>query len=73
MSRRGKQNDGRERDKKLDEAIDMTFPASDPIAVGRPTGAEVAQGREGGQGSQQKGITGCQAKGSARPGGREDD
>jgi len=44
VSRRGKQNDGRERDKKLDEAIEMTFPASDPIAVGRPTGAEVVQG-----------------------------
>jgi 4a-hydroxytetrahydrobiopterin dehydratase len=44
VSRRGKQNDGRERDKRLDEALEMTFPASDPIAVGRATGAEVAQG-----------------------------
>jgi 4a-hydroxytetrahydrobiopterin dehydratase len=29
-----------EREAKLDEAIAMTFPASDPIAVGRPTGTE---------------------------------
>ena len=29
-----------ERDARLDEAIAMTFPASDPIAVGRPTGTE---------------------------------
>src|SRR3984893_12212723 len=27
-----------EREARLDEAIAMTFPASDPIAVGRPTG-----------------------------------
>jgi hypothetical protein len=26
--------------KKLDEAVDMTFPASDPINVGAPTGTE---------------------------------
>jgi 4a-hydroxytetrahydrobiopterin dehydratase len=31
-----------EREAKLDEAIAMTFPASDPIAVGRPTGTEAA-------------------------------
>jgi 4a-hydroxytetrahydrobiopterin dehydratase len=29
-----------EREARLDEAIAMTFPASDPIAVGRPTGTE---------------------------------
>src|SRR4051794_24694993 len=28
------------REKKLDRALDMTFPASDPIAVGKPTGTE---------------------------------
>jgi hypothetical protein len=44
VSGRGKQDDSRERDEKLDAAIEMTFPASDPIAVGRPTGAKVAQG-----------------------------
>jgi len=27
-------------DAKLDAALDETFPASDPIAVGRPTGSE---------------------------------
>jgi 4a-hydroxytetrahydrobiopterin dehydratase len=27
-------------DERLDQAIAMTFPASDPIAVGRPTGIE---------------------------------
>ena len=29
----------------IDQAIDMTFPASDPIAVGRPTSTEAQQGR----------------------------
>jgi hypothetical protein len=29
-----------EADERLDQAIAMTFPASDPIAVGRPTGVE---------------------------------
>jgi hypothetical protein len=29
----------------LDQAIEMSFPASDPIAVGRPTSTEVQQGR----------------------------
>ena len=33
-------SDPKEREKKLDEAIEMTFPASDPIAVGNPTGTE---------------------------------
>jgi hypothetical protein len=27
-------------DERLDEALDETFPASDPIAVGRPTATE---------------------------------
>jgi 4a-hydroxytetrahydrobiopterin dehydratase len=30
----------KEADERLDQAIAMTFPASDPIAVGRPTGIE---------------------------------
>jgi len=30
----------RSRDAALDEALDHTFPASDPIAVGMPTGTE---------------------------------
>jgi 4a-hydroxytetrahydrobiopterin dehydratase len=30
----------KEPDERLDQAIAMTFPASDPIAVGRPTGIE---------------------------------
>jgi hypothetical protein len=29
-------------DKKLDKAVDKTFPASDPITVGKPTGTEPA-------------------------------
>jgi hypothetical protein len=32
--------DPEERERKLDQAIEMTFPASDPIAVGNQTGAE---------------------------------
>jgi hypothetical protein len=40
MSTRRKKGDRHEREKKLDQAIEMTFPASDPIAVGRPTGTE---------------------------------
>jgi len=40
VSTRSKEDDCKERDKKLDEAIAMTFPASDPIAVGRPTSTE---------------------------------
>jgi uncharacterized protein YbjT (DUF2867 family) len=36
--RRG--SDPNEREEKLDQAIEMTFPASDPIAVGDPTGPE---------------------------------
>lgn len=38
-------SDRKEREKKLDQAIEMSFPASDPIAVGRPTSTEVQQGR----------------------------
>jgi hypothetical protein len=30
----------REGQRQLDEAVDMTFPASDPIATGRATGTE---------------------------------
>ena len=45
MNARGKKSDRKEREKKLDQAIEMTFPASDPIAVGRPTSTEVQQGR----------------------------
>ena len=40
MNARGKKSDRKEREKKLDQAIEMTFPASDPIAVGRPTSTE---------------------------------
>jgi hypothetical protein len=39
---RGKRSDRKERERKLDQAIEMTFPASDPIAVGSPTGTEGA-------------------------------
>ena len=42
---RRKKSNRKEREKKLDQAIEMTFPASDPIAVGRPTGTEAQQGR----------------------------
>ena len=28
------------KDKKHDKAVDMTFPASDPVAHGKPTGTE---------------------------------
>jgi hypothetical protein len=45
MNARGKKSDRKEREKKLDQAIEMTFPASDPIAVGRPTSTEVQHGR----------------------------
>jgi hypothetical protein len=44
MNARGKKRDRKEREKKLDQAIEMTFPASDPIAVGRPTSTEAQQG-----------------------------
>jgi NADH dehydrogenase len=33
-------SDAKERERKLDQAIEMTFPASDPIAVGHPIGTE---------------------------------
>ena len=45
MNARGKKSDRKEREKRLDQAIEMTFPASDPIAVGRPTSTEAQQGR----------------------------
>jgi hypothetical protein len=40
---RRKKSDRKEREKMLDKAIEMSFPASDPIAVGRPTSTEVQQ------------------------------
>jgi hypothetical protein len=40
VSPRRKEMDREDRDRKLDQAIEMTFPASDPIAVGRPTSTE---------------------------------
>jgi hypothetical protein len=40
VSKGPEHNDPKEREKKLDQAIEMTFPASDPIAVGDPTGTE---------------------------------
>ena len=45
MNARRKNSDRKEREKKLDQAIEMTFPASDPIAVGRPTSTEAQQDR----------------------------
>ena len=45
MKARGKKSDRKEREKKLDQAIEMTFPASDPIAVGRATSTEAQQDR----------------------------
>jgi len=42
MKTRGKSRDRKERERKLDQAIEMTFPASDPIAVGPATGTEQA-------------------------------
>lgn len=45
MNARRKKIDRKEREKKLDQAIEMTFPASDPIAVGRPTSTEAQEGR----------------------------
>ena len=43
MNARRKKSDRKEREKKLDQAIEMTFPASDPIAVGRPTSTEAQE------------------------------
>ena len=40
MGSRRKKGDRKERERKLDQAIEMTFPASDPIAMGHPTGTE---------------------------------
>src|SRR5262245_26410258 len=40
MSSGGQGHDLQERESKLDQAIEMSFPASDPIAVGPPTGTE---------------------------------
>jgi hypothetical protein len=37
-----KESDRAECERKLDQALDLTFPASDPIAVGRPTSTELA-------------------------------
>ena len=31
---------GKDKSKKLDDAVDMTFPASDPLAAGKSTGTE---------------------------------
>jgi hypothetical protein len=45
VNARRKKSDRKEREKKLDQAIEMTFPASDPIAVGRPTSTEAQQDR----------------------------
>src|SRR5947208_644855 len=45
VNARRKKSDRKEREKKLDQAIEMTFPASDPIAVGRPTSTEAQEGR----------------------------
>ena len=36
------ESDRAERERKLDQALELTFPASEPIAVGRPTGTELA-------------------------------
>jgi uncharacterized protein YbjT (DUF2867 family) len=48
VSRGRQDSDPEEREKKLDQAIEMTFPASDPIAVGDPTGAaEPGTGKHG--------------------------
>ena len=45
VNARRKKSDRKEREQKLDQAIEMTFPASDPIAVGRPTSTEAQQDR----------------------------
>jgi hypothetical protein len=42
---RRKKSDRKEREKMLDQAIEMSFPACDPIAVGRPTSTEEPQAR----------------------------
>lgn len=39
---RRKKADRTARERKLDQAIELTFPASDPIAVGQPTSTEKA-------------------------------
>jgi hypothetical protein len=31
---------GEDKQRKLDRALEMTFPASDPVALGEPTGSE---------------------------------
>jgi hypothetical protein len=43
VNTRRKKGGRKEQEKKLDQAIEMTFPASDPIAVGRPTSTEALQ------------------------------
>ena len=40
MSGGAENRESKERERKLDQAIEMTFPASDPVAVGPPTGTE---------------------------------
>ena len=40
-----KKSDRKDRERKLDQAIEMSFPASDPIALGRPTSTEAQSGR----------------------------
>ena len=42
MSTARKESDRAECERKLDQALELTFPASDPIAVGRPTSTELA-------------------------------
>ena len=49
-----------EADERLDQAIAMTFPASDPIAVGRPTSTEQEPG------SQRQGAKAVRAKNKGR-------
>ena len=46
----------KETDERLDQAIAMTFPASDPIAIGRPTSTEQVPG------SQRQAAKGVRAK-----------
>lgn len=39
-----KSRESKARDRKLDDAVDMTFPASDPVAPGHSTGTEPPRG-----------------------------
>ncbi len=54
VNARRKKSDRKEREKKLDQAIEMTFPASDPIAVGLATSTEAQQGRPVSQGKERE-------------------